>query len=269
MEHFLAVAVPAGFTGLAVAGLMSSPAEQLGRIVRSGRYRGPGQSPRSETRLIAAPAILRPRPDALPLRFRLLFGAAAGLVTILLGQSLQSVFGGGIWACGPIVTLVAVIATGRIEAPTARKRRQQMIFELPHLLELLAAAMAAGLPLRSAAREVVSVTDGPLSDDLATVLTNAELGSSDVDAWRSLRDHPALGRVSVDLARSVESGTMVVSTLRSNAELARRQRRGALEARAKSVGVRSVPPLMLCFAPAFVAVCIVPILVTALQNALS
>jgi pilus assembly protein TadC len=144
-----------------------------------------------------------------------------------------------------------------------------MIFDLPHVLELLAAAMGAGLPLRSSVREVVTIADGPLADDLGGVLKSIDLGTADGEAWRALREHPALGRVSIDLARSVDSGTMVISTLRRNAELARRQRRGALEARAKTVGVKSVPPLMLCFAPAFVLVCIVPIIVTALQKALS
>jgi pilus assembly protein TadC len=161
-----------------------------------------------------------------------------------------------------------VLVLGRVESPAERRRRLRMTVDLPQVLELLAAAMQAGLPLRGAVREVAAVTQGPLGEDLRGVLSTIDLGSPDADAWRGLRDHPALGRVSIDLARSVDSGSMVVATLRRNAQLARRDRQGALEARARTVGVRSVPPLMICFVPAFLLICVVPIVVTAIGQAI-
>jgi pilus assembly protein TadC len=194
--------------------------------------------------------------------------AVAGIVAAMMWQLLVPDAGVVTWSAAPAVAAVLVIVLGRVESPAERGRRLQMTVDLPQVLELLAAAMQAGLPLRGAVREVAAVTQGPLAEDLKGVLSSIDLGTPDADAWRGLRDHPVLGRVSIDLARSVDSGTMVVAALRRHAQLARRDRQGALEARAKTVGVRSVPPLMICFVPAFLLICVVPIVVSAIGQAI-
>jgi hypothetical protein len=48
--------------------------------------------------------------------------------------------------------------------------------------------------------------EGPVGEDLDRALALAELGTSDAQAWLTLRDHPQLGPAAQDLARSVESG---------------------------------------------------------------
>jgi pilus assembly protein TadC len=94
-----------------------------------------------------------------------------------------------------------------------------------------------------------------------------ELGVGEVSAWRALQDHPQLGLAAQDLARSVESGTSMVEDLRHHAAAAREARRGALQARARAVGVRSVLPMMICFIPSFMLLGIVPAVVSAVFNA--
>jgi pilus assembly protein TadC len=190
----------------------------------------------------------------------------AGLVATWGWQLMIPDVGAIAWLAAPPVAVGVALVLGRVERPAVRVRRLRMIMDLPQILELLAAAMQAGLPLRTAVREVVDVCDGPLVEDLQGVLNSIDLGIPDAEAWRSLRDHPALGRVSIDLARSVDSGSMVVATLRRHARIARRDRRGAMEARARTVGVKSVPPLMICFVPAFLLICVVPIVVTAIRQ---
>lgn len=249
--------------GLSAAGLVASPG---GRLRRLGR--GPTRSSRLPPRLARWLRLLAPRPQAPPARQRYVAGVVAGLVAMLGWRLLDPRAGPLVLIAVPVVAAFMIIFLGRAELPAARRRREQMVQDLPHVLELMAAAMNAGLPLRAAVREVVGVATGPLAADLADVVRNIDLGRSDADAWRALRDHPQLGRVSVDLARSVDSGTMLVAVLRRYAEIARRDRRGAMEARARTVGVKSVPPLMVCFVPAFLLVCVVPTIVSALQNSL-
>ncbi|SDS52827.1 Flp pilus assembly protein TadB [Microlunatus soli] len=262
MHVMVALALSVTLAGLSAAGLVSSPSGRLHRLGRQ-RRRSPEQS-----RLRWWLQLLAPRPYAPPVRTRYLVGVAAGLVAMLGWRVLDPDVGPVVVLAVPIIGVVMIIFLGRAELPAERRRREQMIQDLPHVLELMASAMNAGLPLRAAVREVVAVTSGPLTDDLADVVRNIDLGRSDADAWRALRDHPQLGRVSVDLARSVDSGTMLVAVLRRSAEIARRDRRGAMEARARTVGVKSVPPLMVCFVPAFLLVCVVPTIVSALQNSL-
>ena len=92
--------------------------------------------------------------------------------------------------------------------------------------------------------------------------------SPDVAAWRTLRDHPQFGLAAADLARSVESGTSMVEGMRHHAATAREARRSELQVRARTVGVRSVLPLMMCFIPSFLLLGIVPAVVSAVFHAL-
>jgi pilus assembly protein TadC len=244
----LAIVASVGFAGLAGLGFVRAPADRLHRI----------DSVPSAVRRLQLPGVLRGRPDAIAFRLRGVAGMGAGLAIVLLVSVMTRSTGPAVWLAGALGAAVAIYALGKAESPAARRRRDQMVIDLPHVLELLAAAMEAGLPLRNATREVVSITDGPLTDDLQELLASIDLGRSDADAWRSRRAHPVLDRVALDLARSCDSGTMIVSSLRHHAEAARRNRRGALEARAKTVGVKSVPPLVVCFVPAFLLIGIVP-----------
>jgi pilus assembly protein TadC len=124
------------------------------------------------------------------------------------------------------------------------------------------------MPVRQATRAVATAFDGPVSEDLAQVLLLVDLGISDAEAWRSLRSHSQWGGAAADLARSVESGTMMVEVLMHHAGAARDLRRSALEISAKPVGVRSVLPLMTCFLPAFLLLGVIPTVASAVINAL-
>lgn len=217
--------------------------------------------------MATAAALITPRQTSPPVGQRAAL-AVAIMVVLPLGLQVLTGLGPVTWCLGPAAGAVAYVVAGWLETPAARRRRQQVVDELPGALDLLSAAIAAGLPLRSAVSELLAVSDGPLAEDLRTVLNSVDLGRDEADAWRSLRDHPALGPMSVDLARSVESGTMIAAALQRHAAIARRNRRGEREARARTVGVKSVPPLMLCFVPAFLLISIVPIAAAGILQAL-
>ncbi len=252
--------------GCAVGGLISSPAVVMRRLGPDRPDRRPGRGPSPRWRRGAA--LISPRPGAPPPSHRYALALIAAVAVALGRQLMFPASGSTGWLLAVPVGVATVIMVGRTESAATRRRRLRMTVELPQILELLAAAMQAGLPLRRAIGAVIAVTDGPLADDLSGVLAAIDLGRPEGRAWRDLSAHPVLGHVAVDLARSVDSGTMVAATLRRHARLARRDRHGALEARARTVGVKSVPPLMLCFVPAFLAVCVVPIMVTAIGRAI-
>jgi pilus assembly protein TadC len=176
--------------------------------------------------------------------------------------------GGLLWFAMPVVAAIGVLALGWLEPRSARRRREQLIMEVPQALELMAACLGAGLPARTACAAVVRTFDGPVADDLGQVLALLELGVGDVVAWQALHDHPQLGLAAADLARSVESGTAMVQGLRHHAAAAREIRRSERQVLARAVGVRSVLPLMLCFIPSFLLLGIVPAVVSAVFNAI-
>lgn len=213
------------------------------------------------------PGWLRGRLDAAPLGRRLLYGVGLGVAVAAL--TIRAGFD-GVLALGAAAAVAAgtAVALGLLEPAVTRARRQRRIADTPRALDLLASCLAAGLPVRAALRAVVEVVDGPLGEDLAQVLRLTELGHDDVSAWQTLSRHDQLGPAALDLARSVETGSLLVESLLVHAEVAREDRRGQVEAAARRVGVRSVMPLMLCFIPAFLLVGIVPTVASAILNAL-
>ena len=256
----LSAVLCAAFAGLAVFLLLRHPAGQLRRMTRR-RSRGAAA-------LAPMLRLLRGRADAPPLIGRLLLSLVGVLALGLAAARVDGWLGGLLWFAVPVVAATGVLALGWLEPRSARRRREQLIMEVPQALELMAACLGAGLPARTACAAVVRTFDGPVADDLGQVLALLELGVSDVVAWQTLHDHPQLGVAAADLARSVESGTSMVQGLRHHAAAAREIRRSELQVLARAVGVRSVLPLMMCFIPSFLLLGIVPAVVSAVVNAI-
>ena len=248
---------------MAVGGLMTSPAGQLRRTTRAIPSEAVHDNPpwAAAARQPGLRGLLLGRADAAPLARRLVVSMVATLA-IVIAIGARTLHGIG-WALVPLLTAAGVVALGALEPRASRRRRDRLVMDTPAALELLAAVLAAGLPPRNATAAVVSAFDGPVAEDLASVLAAVDVGMSDALAWRHLRDHPTLGQAARDLARSVESGTMLVETLAHHAGAARQRRQGTVEAAAKAVGVRCVLPMMTCFIPAFLLLGIVPTVVSA------
>lgn len=139
------------------------------------------------------------------------------------------------------------------------RRRERLQAELPEALELMAAALEAGLPPRTACAEVARSGPRTASQGLASVAALVGVGVPDARAWTSLADDPDWADATREMARSVQSGAGAAQALRRLAEEARSRRRDAVTKKARAVGVRAVWPLMACYLPAFLLVGVVPI----------
>lgn len=249
--------------GLAVALFINSPPAAVSRALSRGS--DVDGSPKA----VLLPRWVRPRPDAASPGQRALVASMGGIAVGLALRALGGEFEQLGWVVIPIMAVVGTVVLGRLEPGASRRRQQRLIGDLPQALELLSACLAAGMPPRQATSAVASSFDGPVAEDLGQVMSLVNLGVSDAEAWRVLRSHPQWGAAAIDLARSVESGTMMVEALVHHARQARNDRRAALEVRAKAVGVRSVLPLMTCFLPAFMLIGVVPTVASAVMTALS
>lgn len=207
------------------------------------------------------------RPGAPGLGRRLAVGGLAGLGVAVLGVGRLGPLGLVIPLAATVWAIVTVML-GYLEPAAARRRRAELSQDIPDVLDLLADALDAGLPLRSATEMAASLFDGPAAEDLGHVVFTLALGSSDVDAWSDLGSREGWERTAADVARSAESGTTVARTLREHARAARAASRAHVQVGARAVGVRSVPPLMVCFLPAFLLIGIVPTVASALGAAL-
>lgn len=265
MTSLIALLSGLGPMGLACAGFTALVAYALVGAAPVRPRDSPDPPVRERLGLIR---LVRGRPDAPRLARRLLIGVIASAALSLLAARLA--LGPAIVGfAAPLIALLCAIALGWLEPLGARRRRERLLLETPQALELLAACLAAGMPLRMATAAIVAACDGPVAEDLGRVNAMTALGTAEAEAWRVLSDHPQFGPAAQDVARSVESGTRLTECLRQHAEAAREHRRAALQVRARSVGVRSVLPLMLCFIPSFLLLGVVPTVASALAHALS
>jgi pilus assembly protein TadC len=251
--------LPALLAGVAL--LLALPARGRG-LARLRPDRPPAEVFRGPLgRLVAG------RSDAPSLGRRAWLSAAAGGALCLAAARMLPGAPLWLWCAWPLLSAAGVLLVGWLEPGSARQRRQRLVLETPQALELIAACLAAGMAPRHACAAVVQAFDGPVAHDLGQVLRSVELGVPEAQAWRALGRHPQLGPAAWDLARSVESGTELVTALRGHAAAARERRRAVLQQAARAVGVRSVLPLTTCFLPAFLLLGIVPTVASAVLHA--
>lgn len=213
-----------------------------GRHRRLGRHRRP------------PPSWAAAREGSLPGWTRSMLGGGAAIAVALVLESTGTI--PALLAAVTVGTGVA-IGLGRLEPGSVQRVREQRYRDLPQALDLLAGALASGLPLRRATREVAAVMTGPVGDDLALVVGLVDVGLGERRAWQSLADRPGW-TAARDIGRAAESGTGLRTTLIRHADHARRAAQARRIEHARTLGVRSVLPLMVCFLPAFVLVGIVP-----------
>ncbi|QGF22831.1 type II secretion system F family protein [Raineyella fluvialis] len=246
-------ALAAGVVGLVVPAPPRGPRRLLGERAASWPVRA--------WERLARPVPGAPDPETRA-RVAMSAGGAAGVVVLSTAAG---------WFAPLIVMAVAAgayVASGRVVSPAERRRRRRLAADLPGALELMASCLAAGLPVRGAAAAVAGAFGGPLADDIGGVLGQVAIGDAEARAWRRLVDDPVWSMVARDLARSVESGSALVELLQAHADRARHERHADVLARARTVGVRSVLPLMACYLPAFLLVGVVPVIAGTLPHLL-
>jgi pilus assembly protein TadC len=169
---------------------------------------------------------------------------------------------------GPPAALVGAVAgglaswlIGRLEPPSARRRRESIERDVPLAIDLLAACAIAGRPVEMSIDVVATAVGGPLSEVLSEHSARIRLGADPLAEWSSMRRHPQLGPMARAVLRSMESGAPMADTLERLAVDSRVTRATALQQRARSVGVRAAGPLGICFLPAFMLIGIVPTVV--------
>ena len=141
--------------------------------------------------------------------------------------------------------------------------------ELPAALSFLAVCLDAGQPMVAAVDSVARVSPPATRRLLQEVAAQLALGRAGPEAWDGLRGHPVWGRVAADVARSERSGTSLTGVLRMHADDGRQESRDAAVKSARTVGVRSVIPLMVCFLTAFFLIGVVPIVAGLLTSFLA
>ncbi len=187
------------------------------------------------------------------MRYRLIWAGLAGL-------------GGGLVGQGPVAPALGVASAwgiwfliGRAEPPEARRARLAVRRDLPHVVDLLAAALRAGAAPAHAITVVSAALPGAATSRLARVESRLSLGVDPALAWEVLADDPELAPLGRTWVRAHTRGSPVVSAMERLADDLARAGRAEVETRARTVGVKAALPLGLCLLPAFILIGIVPL----------
>ncbi|MET4059812.1 pilus assembly protein TadC [Arthrobacter sp. UYP6] len=193
---------------------------------------------------------------------------AGALVAVLLAAAFLLLLGPG-WNTAPVP--VPAGGFGDRRAPGHPTVQRAGIQDPALMLDLTAAMLEAGQPLLQALAVLADVVDAETSACLRRVQAALELGASWSAAWElAAPGHGGLTNPAMHLREALRfaatTGAPSAAVLVAEAAQIRRRRSREAERRAAALGVRLVVPLGLCALPAFVALTVVPLLLSLLPS---
>lgn len=204
--------------------------------------------PRPVARLQAVPGPLPARTDPPGVRRSVISAAALGIVALVVV--------GAPWWLVAALTLGAVVG-GRVERPESVS-----LDEIPMTADLMAACLCAGAGVGEALAASLVAAGPALRARGEPVALALRAGEQPEEAWRSWLSDRRLAPIARTCTRTAGSGAAAAAELTRVAARLRAGQRSSREQRVARASVWIVLPLGTCFLPAFVAVGVVPLVVS-------
>lgn len=162
---------------------------------------------------------------------------------------------------------VGRVLRGLRRTRAARRRDGQLARELPSAIDLLAVAISAGATPFAAVATVARWAQPTVGGSFAAILVSCRLGSSfEAALGDAARRDPRLAPLTSVLATGSRLGAAVNDALARLAAESRRDLRRRAEARARTVPVRLLFPLVFLVLPAFGLLTVVPAVATGFRG---
>jgi tight adherence protein C len=223
-----------------------------GQVPASGRNGVPGRTP--AFRRVVDPG------GGESLRGRRLRRLAVGIGAGLLGVAAMRAMPG--LAVVVVLAMAAWPAAARIGRRRVVERRLAVrSAAAPAVLDLLGAALRAGLNPHKAVLRVAERAPDVLHEDLGLAAAVLRLGGTPAAALREAADRSGLDELraaAAALEAAERWGAPPAEALAARAEALRTRARLQAEAAAGQAAVRLAFPLVLCFLPAFILLTVVP-----------
>jgi len=144
-------------------------------------------------------------------------------------------------------------------------RRQDAIRKaLPDTMDLLTISVEAGIGFDGALAQVVHKVPGELSDEIARMLQEVQLGESRVDAFKNLAQRTKVEELDSFVLAMIQAdvfGVSVSKVLRAQAAELRTRRRQRAERKAMQVPVKILFPTIFCVLPSLLVVILGPAII--------
>lgn len=145
-----------------------------------------------------------------------------------------------------------------------RKRQEEIFYNMPDVLDLLAIIVEAGMGIDSAIRKVTEeqvLAKTPLSLELKQIVSEISVGLPRADAFRNLYNRTGVEDIKAFTDMMIQSekfGTSIAQALKSFSESLRTRRRQIAEEAAAKTTIKLVFPLVLFIFPALFIVLLGP-----------
>lgn len=150
-----------------------------------------------------------------------------------------------------------------------KKRRGQILGQLPDMLDLLCVSVQAGLSFDAALRRICERMKGPLIEECALMLKEVRFGMTRRQALERLADRCALQEVSLWTAAIIQADKLGVGLgdiLVIQADNMRESRRQHVRKLAQQAPIKMLLPLAVFIFPAMFVVTLLPTLLALLDN---
>ena len=134
-----------------------------------------------------------------------------------------------------------------------RARQLAIRKAMPDMLDMLTISVESGMGFDGAVSKLVTMSSGPLAEELGRMLQEVQSGIARRDALRHLADRVAVPEVNsfaMSLVQAEIFGISITHVLRTQAREMRVRRRQFAEEMAQKAPVKIVFPLVMCILPA-------------------
>ena len=193
--------------------------------------------------------------------FKIVFGIVGVVVGVLVAPLLPFT---GFFV--PVMT-VGVFSLAGYTFPSAglaaraSKRQKEIRKALPDTMDLLTISVEAGLGFDAALAQVVKNVPGPLSEEIARMLQEMQIGVTRAEALRHLNDRtdvPELDGFVLSMIQADKYGVGVAKVLRAQSTELRQKRRQRAEEVAQKVPLKLLFPMIFLVLPALFIVILGP-----------
>jgi tight adherence protein C len=154
-------------------------------------------------------------------------------------------------------------------ASKASKRQKEIRKALPDTMDLLTISVEAGLGFDAALAQVVKNVPGPLSEEIARMLQEMQIGVSRTEALRHVNDRtevPELDGFVLSMIQADKYGVGVAKVLRAQSTELRQKRRQRAEEVAQKVPLKLLFPMIFMVLPALFIVILGPGAIKVYEN---
>jgi tight adherence protein C len=148
-------------------------------------------------------------------------------------------------------------------------RQEAIRRALPDTIDLLTISVEAGLGFDAALAQVKQHVPGPLSEEIARMLQEIQIGVSRVDSFRGVAARTDVEELNAFVLAMIQAETFGVSisnVLRSQAKEMRTKRRQHAEEKAQKVALKLLFPLIFCILPSMFIILLGPGMIRFVHN---